>query len=51
MAKKSITSQLFKLSRISRDAEVLTSGSPTKIARRAKNKYIGRKFVRKLWKL
>lgn len=51
MAKKSITSQLFKLSRTSRDAKVLASGSPTKMARRAKNKWLGRKVARKLWKL
>ncbi len=49
MAKK-LSSKLFNLSRITRDAEVLASGSPKKMARRYRNKIIGRNVVRKLWK-
>ena len=41
---------MFKLSRVTRDAEVLASGSPKKIARRYKNKWLGRNVVRKLWR-
>ncbi|MDY6794678.1 MAG: hypothetical protein SWK76_05285 [Actinomycetota bacterium] len=44
------SSKMFKLSRIMRDLEVITSGSPKKVASRAKNKYVGRKVIRKLWK-
>ncbi len=41
---------LYKLARMANDIEKLSSGDPRKIARRAKNKYIGRKLVRKMWK-
>jgi len=44
-----LTSSLYKLARLSRDAEVVTSGNPKKIMRRAKNKILGRKVIRKLW--
>lgn len=40
---------LYKLARLSRDFQVVASGSPRKMARRAKNKLIGRKFLRKIW--
>ncbi len=40
---------LYKLARMANDVEKISSGDPQKIARRAKNKYIGKKFVRKLW--
>jgi hypothetical protein len=50
MARKSLSSQLFKLSRITRDAEVLASGDPRKMARRAKNKWLGRNVISKLWR-
>ena len=40
---------LYKLARMANDVEKISSGDPKKIARRAKNKYIGKKFVRKLW--
>ena len=45
-----LTSWLYKLARLSRDAEVLSSGKPKKIAGRAKNKIIGRKIVSKIFK-
>ncbi len=40
---------LYKLARMANDVEKISSGDPKKIARRAKNKYVGKKFVRKLW--
>ncbi len=47
---KKIVSFLYKLARVANDAETLASGDPEKIARRAKNKFIGRKLIRKAWK-
>jgi hypothetical protein len=41
---------LYKLARLANDIEKLSSGDPKRIARRAKNKYIGRKLVKKIWK-
>jgi len=41
---------LYQLARIANDVEKLSSGDPKKIVRRAKNKYIGRKLIRKVWK-
>jgi len=41
---------LYQLARMANDVEKLSSGDPKRIARRAKNKYIGRKLVRKVWK-
>ncbi len=41
-----LTSLLYRLARTSRDVEVLASGNPKKIARRARNKVIGRKLGR-----
>jgi hypothetical protein len=49
MAKSAISSLFCKMARKSRDMEVLSSGSPKRIARRAKNKFLGRK-ISKLWK-
>ncbi len=40
---------LYKLARLANDVETLSSGNPKRIARRAKNKMIGRKIVKKLW--
>ncbi len=45
-----LTSFLYRMARLSRDAEVIASGNPEKMARRARNKYIGRKVVRKMFK-
>ncbi len=49
MARRSPSSFLFRWARISRDLEVLASGNPKRIARRAKNKWLGRRLGR-IWK-
>jgi len=41
---------LYQLARMANDIEKLSSGDPKRIARRAKNKVIGRKLIRKAWK-
>jgi len=41
---------LYQLARVANDIEKLSSGDPKRMVRRAKNKYIGRKLVRKVWK-
>lgn len=51
----SITGWLFRLARLSADSRAMTSGSVKKIARRAKNKAVGRVLSRtgfwaRLWK-
>jgi len=50
-----LTSALYKAARISNDLEALTSGKPSKMLRRGKNKLIGRGLGkagiwRRLWK-
>jgi len=44
------TNFLYQLARMANDIEKLSSGDPKRITRRVKNKYIGRKLVRKVWK-
>ncbi len=41
---------LYRLARLANDIEKLASGDPKRIARRVKNKYVGRKIIRKVWK-
>lgn len=51
MAKKSsFSSSLYRLARLSRDAEVYSSGNPVRIGRRLKNKFIGRKLISRAWR-
>jgi hypothetical protein len=50
-----LTSFLFRLARLSADTRVLASGDPKKVARRGKNKALGRllgrgKVWRRLWR-
>lgn len=40
---------LYKLARKANDVKVITSGDPKKMARRVKNKIIGKKLIRKIW--
>ena len=40
---------LFNLARRLTDIKAVASGDPKKIIRRAKNKYIGRKIIKKIW--
>ncbi len=44
------TSFLYQLARAANDIEKLASGDPKRIARRVKNKLIGRKLIRRAWK-
>lgn len=46
-----MVSFLYNLARMVNDVEKIKSGDPKKIARRVKNKIIGRKIIRKVWKL
>lgn len=46
---KSLVSFLYKVARLANDFSKLASGDPKKIARRIKNKLIGRKIIRKIW--
>ena len=49
MAKSDISALFYKLARVSRDVKALSSGSPKRIGRRVKNKFLGRK-ISKIWK-
>ena len=41
---------MYRLAARFGDFEAVTSGSPKRVARRAANKVIGRKVVRRLWR-
>ena len=44
-----LVSFLYKVARVANDINKIKSGDPKKIARRVKNKIIGRKIIRKIW--
>jgi len=44
-----LRSLLYTTARLLGDVSALASGSPKRIARRAVNKLIGRKVIRRLW--
>jgi hypothetical protein len=44
-----LVSILYKAARLANDINKIKSGDPKKIIRRAKNKLIGRKFIRRFW--
>lgn len=46
---KKFVSSLYRAARVANDISKLASGDPKKIARRVKNKIIGRKLIRKIW--
>lgn len=45
-----LVSFLYRLARVVNDLTTLATGNPAKIARRLKNKLIGRKLVRRVWR-
>ena len=45
-----LISFLYKLARVANDVETFSSDNPKRIAKRIKNKLIGRKIVSKLFK-
>jgi len=45
-----LTSFLYRVARLSRDSEVIASGNPKKMARRVKNKVLGRSIVRRMFR-
>lgn len=52
MRRRGLVSQLYSAARLANDISVVASGDPNRIARRAKNKIIGRALGRAgLWRL
>ncbi|GAI16871.1 unnamed protein product [marine sediment metagenome] len=45
-----LVSGLYKMARVANDISKLLSGDPVRVARRIKNKAIGRKIVKRFWK-
>ena len=52
MRRRGLVSNLYRAARIANDVSTLASGNPQRIARRAKNKIIGRAAARAgLWRM
>lgn len=52
MRQRGFVSQMYAAARLANDISTLTSGNPKRIARRARNKIIGRSLGRAgLWRL
>ena len=52
MRRRGLVSNLYRAARLANDVSVLTSGNPRRIARRAKNKFVGRAMARAgLWRI
>lgn len=52
MRRRGLVSQLYRTARLANDVSALTSGNPHLIARRAKNRIVGRAVGRAgLWRL
>ena len=52
MRHRSFVSNMYRAARLANDVSVLASGDPNRIARRAKNKIIGRAMARAgLWRM
>ncbi len=54
MRRRGLVSQMYRAARLANDVSTLASGNPHRIARRAKNKIVGRAlgragFWRRLW--
>jgi hypothetical protein len=50
--RRGLVSQLYRTARLANDLSAITSGNPNRIARRAKNKIVGRALGRaRLWRL
>lgn len=46
MRSRGLVSNLYRTARLANDVSVLASGNPHRIARRARNKIVGRAFAR-----
>ncbi len=52
MARRSLSSSLYRAARLTRSAEALESGNPKRIGRRARNVVVGRALARSgFWSL
>jgi len=52
MRRRGFVSQMYAAARLANDVSILASGDPRRIARRAKNKIVGRALGRAgLWRL
>jgi len=52
MRSRGLVSNMYRAARLANDLSVLASGNPNRIARRARNKIVGRAMARgALWRL